>query len=125
MSPVMKNVETIDDYIALYPKEVQIVLEKLRKVIRGVVPEASETISYGIPTFKLMGKNLVHFGGYAKHIGFYPSPKGIEAFKEELSVYEGGKGTVQFPLDKPIPYDLVKRIVIFRAKEMRGKHSSF
>jgi uncharacterized protein YdhG (YjbR/CyaY superfamily) len=117
----MKNATTIDEYIALYPKDVQVLLEKLRKTIRDVVPEATEAISYGIPTFKLNGKNLVHFGGYAKHIGFYPAPKGIEAFKEELSVYEGGKGTVQFPLDKPIPYDLVKKIVAFRASENLAK----
>lgn len=121
MNSVMKNITTIDEYIALYPHEVQVLLEKFRMTIRSVVPKATEAISYGIPTFKLNGKNLVHFGGYAKHIGFYPAPKGIEAFKDELSSYEGGKGTVQFPLSKPIPFDLVKKIVAFRAREMQAK----
>ena len=117
----MKNITTIDEYIALYPHEVQVLLEKFRMTIRNVVPKATEASSYGSPTFKLNGKNLVHFGGYAKHIGFYPAPKGIEAFKDELSSYEGGKGTVQFPLSKPIPFDLVKKIVAFRAREMQAK----
>lgn len=121
MNSVMKNITTIDEYIALYPHEVQVLLEKFRMTIRSVVPKATEAISYGIPTFKLNGKNLVHFGGYAKHIGFYPAPKGIEAFKDELSSYESGKGTVQFPLSKPIPFDLVKKIVAFRAREMQAK----
>ncbi len=117
----MHKTTTIDEYIALYPKDVQELLEKFRKTIHEVAPEATEAISYGIPTFKLRGKNLVHFGGYAKHIGFYPAPKGIEAFKEELSAYEGGKGTVQFPLDGPIPFNLVKKIVAFRVKDMLTK----
>lgn len=116
MSSTMHDVSTIDEYIALYPKEVQVILEKFRALIQKVAPQAKEAISYGIPTFKLNG-NLVHFGAYKKHIGFYPAPRGIEAFKKELTDYLGGKGTVQFSLDKPIPYDLIRRIVKFRVEE--------
>src|SRR5690348_11633341 len=103
----MKTVTTIDAYIADYPKEVQTILQKMRKTIHEAAPEATEAIAYGLATFKLNG-NLVHFGGFKNHIGFYPAPKGIEAFKEETAKYAGGKETLQFPLDKPIPYDLVK-----------------
>lgn len=108
---------TIDEYIKIYPSEVQIILEKVRQTIRKAAPEAVEAISYRMPTFKLNGKNLVHFAAFKNHIGFYPIPSGIEAFKEELSAYKQGKGSVQFPLDKPIPYELISRIVEFRAKE--------
>ena len=111
-----KKFETIDEYITIFPKNVQDILEKLRKVIRKSAPEAEETISYGMPTFKLNG-NLVHFAAYKNHIGFYPTPSGIEAFKKELSQYKSAKGSVQFPIDKPIPLDLVEKIVIFRVKE--------
>jgi len=88
----------------------------MRKVIRESAPEVEETISYGIPTFKLNG-NLVHFAEYKNHIGFYPTPSGIEAFKKELSPFKSAKGSVQFPIDKPIPFNLVEKIVIFRVKE--------
>lgn len=108
--------KTIDEYIAGFPDEVQEILEKIRTTIREAAPEAQETIKYQMPTFTLEG-NLVYFAAYKKHIGFYPVPTGIEAFKEELSQYKGGKGSVQFPLDKPIPYDLISRIVLFRVKE--------
>jgi len=108
---------TIDEYIKIYPSEVQIILEKVRLTIRKAAPEAVEAISYRMPTFKLNGKNLVHFAAFKNHIGFYPIPSGIEAFKEELSAYKQGKGSVQFPLDKPIPYELISRIVEFRVKE--------
>lgn len=111
---------TIDEYIAMFPKEVQKILENLRQVIRKTAPEAEETIDYGIPTFKLNG-NLVHFAAFKSHIGFYPAPSGIEAFKKELSPYKQSKGTIQFPLDKPIPIDLVKKIVEFRVKENLSK----
>jgi uncharacterized protein YdhG (YjbR/CyaY superfamily) len=107
---------TIDDYIAGFPAEVQELLEKLRATIRSAAPEAEETINYQIPTFKLHG-NLVHFAAYKKHIGFYPTSSGIEKFKQELSGYEGAKGSVKFPLDKPVPYALVSRIVKFRVQE--------
>ncbi len=110
------TVATIDEYIAGFPKDVQEILEKLRVTIREAAPEAKETISYAIPTFTLNG-NLVHFAAAKNHIGFYPAPSGIEAFKEELSVYEGAKGSVKFPLDKPLPLSLVSKIVKFRVKE--------
>jgi uncharacterized protein YdhG (YjbR/CyaY superfamily) len=108
--------ETIDEYIADFPKDVQAILEKIRMTIREAAPDAQETIKYRMPTFTLKG-NLVHFAAYKKHIGFYPVPTGIEQFKEELSVYKGGKGSVQFPLDEPIPFDLISKIVKFRVKE--------
>ena len=106
----------IDEYIAGFPKEVQTILEKLRAVITKAAPEAKETINYAIPTFTLEG-NLVHFAAFKTHIGFYPAPSGIAAFKKELSVYEGAKGSVQFPMDKPLPLALVTKIVKFRVKE--------
>lgn len=106
----------IDEYIAGFPKEIQEILEKIRTTIRKAAPDAEETISYQIPTFTLEG-NLVHFAAFQKHIGFYPAPRGIEKFKDELSAYEGAKGSVRFPLDKPIPYDLISDIVTFRVKE--------
>jgi uncharacterized protein YdhG (YjbR/CyaY superfamily) len=108
--------KTIDGYIAGYPKETQEILEKVRATIRNAAPDAEETISYGIPTFTLKG-NLVHFAAYKKHIGFYPASSGIEKFKNELSAYRGAKGSVQFPLDKPIPYGLISEIVAFRVQE--------
>jgi uncharacterized protein YdhG (YjbR/CyaY superfamily) len=89
----------------------------MRTLIKAVAPGATETISYAIPTFDLNGRHLVHFAGYAKHIGLYPIPTGIEAFKEELKPYKQGKGSVQFPLDQPLPVDLIRRIVEFRVKE--------
>lgn len=110
----MKEVSTIDEYIKLYPKEVQHTLQELRKVIKEAAPQATEAISYGLPTFKLHGKNLVHFGAYKTHIGFYPTPSGIDEFKDELSPYISGKGTVTFPLNADIPFNLILRIVRFR-----------
>jgi len=108
--------KTIDEYIAGFPREVQEILEKIRKTIRAAAPDAEETISYQMPTFTLKG-NLVHFAAFKKHIGFYPTPTGIAKFKKGLSVYEGAKGSVRFPLDKPIPFALISRIVKFRVKE--------
>jgi uncharacterized protein YdhG (YjbR/CyaY superfamily) len=112
---------TIDDYIAGFPPETQKALKEMRALIHATAPEATETISYAIPTFDLNGRHLVHFAGYARHIGFYPIPTGIEAFKEELSRYKQGKGSVQFPLTKPLPVDLIRRIVEFRAAENAAK----
>ena len=106
----------IDEYIAGFPKDIQKVLEQIRETIKKAAPGAEETIKYQIPTFTLNG-NLVHFAAFKKHIGFYPTPTGIETFKDELSVYEGAKGSVRFPLDKPIPFDLISKIVKFRVKE--------
>ena len=106
----------IDEYIEVFPGEIQKRLQELRSTIHKAAPQAEETINYAIPTFTLNG-NLVHFAGFKNHIGFYPAPSGIEAFKKELSVYEGAKGSVQFPLDKPLPLALVTKIVKFRVKE--------
>jgi uncharacterized protein YdhG (YjbR/CyaY superfamily) len=108
--------KTIDEYIAGFPGDIQEILQKIRRTIHEAAPDAVEAISYQMPTFKLSG-NLVHFAGYKSHIGFYPVPSGIEKFKAELSVYKQGKGSVQFPLDQPIPYDLISRIVKFRVEE--------
>jgi uncharacterized protein YdhG (YjbR/CyaY superfamily) len=116
MDSNQKTPATIDEYIAGFPKEVQLILQKIRETIKKAAPGAVEAISYQMPTFKLNG-NLVHFAGYQRHIGFYPVPTGIEQFKAELSVYKQGKGSVQFPLDQPIPYDLIGRIVKFRVEE--------
>jgi len=113
--------KTTDEYIAKFPKNVRAVLEELRRVIRESAPKAEETISYGIPTFDLYGRHLVHFAAYKNHVGFYPTSSGIKAFKKELSPFKTSKGTVQFPLDKPIPFDLVKKIVKFRVKENESK----
>jgi uncharacterized protein YdhG (YjbR/CyaY superfamily) len=120
MAEPQKKYKTIDEYIADFPEDVQVILEDMRQTISAAAPDAEEAISYQIPTFKLNG-NLVHFAGYKKHIGFYPAPSGIEAFAEELAAYEGAKGSVKFPLDKPIPYDLVQRIVEFRVNENLSK----
>lgn len=107
---------SIDEYIAQFPEDIQAILQQIRSVIKEAAPEATEKISYQMPTFYLKG-NLVHFAAFKSHIGFYPVPSGIEKFKEELSQYKGGKGSVQFPLDKPIPYDLIRRITLFRVEE--------
>jgi uncharacterized protein YdhG (YjbR/CyaY superfamily) len=109
---------TINEYIKTFPDDVQIILEKISQTIQEAAPKATEGISYGIPTFKLNGKPLVYFAAWKNHIGFYPTPSAAKVFKRELSVYKQGKGSVQFPLDKPIPYRLVNKIVIFRAREI-------
>ena len=111
---------TIDEYISGFPSDVQVVLQTLRQTIHQTAPDALEKISYGMPTFTLKG-NLVHFGAFKTHIGFYPTPSGIEKFKDELAVYKGAKGSVQFPLDEPLPLDLVRRIVEFRVEENLAK----
>jgi uncharacterized protein YdhG (YjbR/CyaY superfamily) len=111
---------TIDQYIAGFPVDVQEILEKIRMTIHQAAPEAQEAIKYAIPTFTLKG-NLIHFAAFKKHIGLYPAPTGIEQFKQELSIYKQAKGSVQFPLDQPIPYDLITRIVLFRVKENLAK----
>jgi uncharacterized protein YdhG (YjbR/CyaY superfamily) len=107
----------IDEYIAGFPADVQTILERIRETIRKVAPGAKETISYQIPAFTLNGKHLVYFAAYKKHIGVYPAPVGIAEFKEDLSPYAAGKGTARFPLDKPIPFALIGRIVRFRLEE--------
>jgi len=114
-SIVVKNISV---YIKLFPKDVQASLKKLRATIQAAAPDAEEAIRYQMPTFRLDGKNLVHFAAYEHHIGFYPTPSGISAFKKELKPYKTSKGAIQFPLDKAIPYGLVKKIVKYRIKEM-------
>lgn len=111
-----KQYKNIDDYIRNFPQDIQAILQKMRQTIHEAAPEAAEAISYQMPTFKLNG-NLVHFAAAKNHIGFYPAPSGIERFKTELSQYKTSKGAVQFPLDEPIPFELVKRIVAFRVQE--------
>lgn len=110
------KVNTIDEYIMGFPAPVQELLQELRAVIQKAAPDARETINYQIPTFVLHG-NLVHFAAFKHHIGFYPTPSGIEAFEAELSAYEGAKGSVKFPIEKPLPFDLISRIVAYRVKE--------
>jgi len=107
----------IDEYIAGFPAEVRELLSRVRATIRKAAPDAKEAISYAIPTFTLDKKNLVHFAGFKNHIGFYPAPTGSEAFKAELSAYKTGKGSVQFPLDQPMPLELIAKIVQFRVRE--------
>ncbi len=111
-----EDYRTIDEYIINFPPNVQNILQKIRQLIKDLAPKANETISYQIPTFKLNG-NLVHFAAYKNHIGFYPTPSAIKEFKKELSKYKLGKGTIQFPINQPIPYDLIKKIVKFRINE--------
>jgi len=110
----------MDAYIGSFPDEVREILERIRMTIRKAAPRAEEKIAYGIPTFTLNG-NLVHFGAFKKHIGFYPTSSGIAKFKRELSAYKGSRGTVQFPFDEPVPYDLIGKIVKFRVQESMKK----
>jgi uncharacterized protein YdhG (YjbR/CyaY superfamily) len=107
---------SIDEYIATFPEEIQKILQELRAAIKASAPEAEEKISYQMPTFALKG-NLVHFAAYKNHIGFYPTPSGIQAYKDELSIYEGSKGAVRFPIDKPLPLELIRKIVKYRVAE--------
>ena len=111
---------TIDEYISSFPEDIQTLLQQIRVTIREAAPEAEEAIKYAMPTFVLNG-NLVHFAAFKNHIGFYPVPSGIEAFKKELSVYKGAKGSVQFPLDQPMPLELITQIVKFRVSENMKK----
>lgn len=112
--------KTVDEYIGAFPEDVREILEKIRALVREAAPEAQETIKYAMPTFVLHG-NLLHFAAFKHHIGLYPTPSGTAEFKQELAAYESGKGSIKFPLDKPIPFDLVDKIVRFRAAENREK----
>ena len=114
---VDKPFKPIDEYIGSFPDGVQPVLRSVRQTILDAAPGAVETIGYGMPTFKLNGRNLVHFAAWDHHVGFYPTPSGVASFAEELSRYQQGKGSIQFPLDKPIPLGLIARIVKFRVQE--------
>lgn len=120
MDKTKAGLATMDEYIKTFPEETQKILEEIRATIKAAAPDAQEKISYQMPTFFLHG-NLVHFAAFKNHIGFYPVPTGIAKFKKELSVYEQGKGSAQFPLDKPMPLDLITKIVKFRVKENLAK----
>jgi uncharacterized protein YdhG (YjbR/CyaY superfamily) len=110
----------VDEYIAQYPPDVQQILTRIRAVVKDAAPQAVEKLSYQMPYYALNGR-LVYFAAFKHHIGFYPMASGIEAFKDELSAYKGAKGSVQFPLDRPIPYDLIRKIVLFRVAENNPK----
>lgn len=111
----------MDAYIASFPNEVRDTLQKIRRTIAHAAPGSVEAMSYQIPTFKLNGGNLVHFAAWKDHVGFYATPSGNAAFKKELAKYKVAKGSIQFPLDEPVPYDLVTKMVLFRVKETQGK----
>ncbi len=116
MNPSKPAPKTVDEYLYDFPEAVQYLLEELRETIKQAAPEAVETISYQMPAYLQHGK-LVYFAAYKNHIGFYPTPSGVAAFKDELAAFNCAKGTVQFPIDKPLPHDLIARIVTFRVKE--------
>jgi uncharacterized protein YdhG (YjbR/CyaY superfamily) len=118
------HAKNIDEFIAGSPENTQELLKKMRSIIRKAAPGSAEAISYGIPTYKLNGRNLVHFSGYKEHIGFYPGATGIEHFTKELSGYKTSKGTVQFPLDKPLPVGLITQIVKFRIAQEKERKVS-
>ncbi len=120
MKPSSESPKSIDEYIAGCPRDVQVMLKQIRATIKKIASDAEEAIKYGIPTFVLNG-NLVHFAAFKNHIGFYPAPSGIEAFKDELSPYVSAKGSVQFPRDRPMPIGLIQKIVRFRVKEARAR----
>ena len=111
--------QTIDEYIAGFPPDVREILEQVRRAIRQAAPDAQEAITYRMPTFVLNG-NLVHFAAYRSHLGFYPTPSGITAFRKELARYKSAKGSVQFPLDQPMPLKLIRKIVAFRVEEAQA-----
>jgi uncharacterized protein YdhG (YjbR/CyaY superfamily) len=123
MKGTQRQPGSIDDYISGSPEAVRGELERVRAVIRKAAPGATEAIKYGIPTF-VLGENLVHFAAFKKHIGFYPTPSAITAFRDKLSVYKSAKGSVQFPLESPMPLKLIEQIVRFRVKEVLGKSRS-
>jgi uncharacterized protein YdhG (YjbR/CyaY superfamily) len=113
--------DNVDNYIMTFPPEVQTLLQKVRTIIKENAPEAKESIAYGMPAYKINGKPLLYFAGFNKHIGFYALPAAHSQFAGELSAYKRGKGSVQFPLNKPLPFDLIGRIVIYRVKEVTSK----
>lgn len=114
------EIASVDAYIAQFAPDIQTILQSIRQVVREAAPEATEKISYQMPTLYLHG-NLVHFAAFKNHIGFYPAPQGIEAFQQELAGYKGAKGSVQFPLNQPMPYDLIRRMTAYRAEENKAK----
>lgn len=118
---MIKATNGVDEYISSFPEEVQKLLQQVRTTIKKVIPDAEEVIKYAMPTYVWQNTNLVHFAGYKNHVGFYPVPSAIESFQKELSSYKGAKGSVQFPVDQPMPLDLIRRIVEFRKKETEQK----
>lgn len=116
-----KNITSIEEYLAEYPPETRVKLEEIRNLIRKKAPQATESISYGIPTYKTFGKPLVYFAGFKNHIGFYATPTGNTEFTEELTNYKHGKGSIQFPLKREVPLWLIEQMVIFRVKENEEK----
>jgi len=114
----MQKPQSVDEYINSFPPETQKILSQIRDIIKIEAPKALESISYGMPAYKLNGKPLIYFAGYEKHIGLYATPTGHDAFKEEFSRYKIGKGSVQFPLSEPMPLDLIKKVTGFRVKEL-------
>ena len=117
----MKTYENVGSYIATFPKETATKLSALRGLVQKSAPKAEEKIAYGMPAYKLAGRPLVYFAAFKKHIGFFPTPSAVEHFKKELAGYKTSKGTIQFPLDKPLPLTLIKKIVLFRIKENLAK----
>ena len=111
---------SVDEYIGAFPPETQTVLRELRALIKELAPEATETISYAIPTFDLNGKHLCHFAAFKSHLSFFPTGSGADAFADELKAYKGGRGTVQFPYGKPLPADLIRRMVAYRVEQVGG-----
>ncbi len=124
MKQARNTPSNVDEYISWFPSDVRQVLKKIRSTIRKAAPKAEETISYQIPAYKLNGKVLIFFAGFQKHVSVYPAPRGTDEFRKELAGYKGGKGTVQFPLENPIPYDLIARIVNFRAASIIAETSA-
>ena len=123
MKTTIGSPKNIDEYIAGFPRDVQKLLKQIRTTIKKVAPDAEEAIKYQVPTF-VLNENLVHFAAFKNHIGFYPTPSGIAAFKDELSRYESAKGSVQFPIDEPMPLSLIGKIVKFRVKEARARSTA-
>lgn len=116
-------ITTVNEYIQQFPQEKQKMLHTVRNAILEEAPDANETINYAMPTFQMYKKNLVHFAGYDNHIGFYPTPSAIEEFKNDITKYKWAKGSVQFPIDEPMPLELIKKMVKFRVKEMNQKYA--
>lgn len=116
-----KKIETIDEYLAIFPEDVGAILQSIRQTIHEVAPDAVEAISYQIPTFKYKGKNLIHFAAFKKHIGLYPTGEGMEAFQDQLSAYKTSKGAIQLPLDQAMPLDLIKQITELRLSQLQAK----
>lgn len=122
--PSRSRAQSIDEYIAEFPPETRKVLEEMRELIRSAAPGATETMSYAMPTFDLNRKHVVHFAAFKNHVGFFPTGSGVEAFKDEITPYKTSKGTIQLPLDQPLPKDLIRRIVEFRVAQTSGKAQS-